>query len=144
MQPKVIAYWITTSLIGLAFAFGGVMDVIGGKEMVEGMALLGYPAYFATILGVWKLLAAPAILVPGLPRLKEWAYAGMFFDLTGAAASHAAVSDPVGKIVTPLVLAGLLIASWRLRPASRVLGTLPGSSDAQHAAQPVGGTRALS
>jgi len=138
MQAKVIAYWITTSLVAFAFAAGGLMDLLGGKDVVEGLAHLGYPAYFASILGVWKLLGAPALLVPGLPRLKEWAYAGMFFDLTGAAVSHAAVSDPIANVLTPLVLAGLLVASWRLRPASRVLGTLPGASREERSAPPMG------
>jgi hypothetical protein len=63
--------------------------------------------------------------VPGFPRLKEWAYAGMFFDLTGASASHAAVGDPVAKILTPLVILGIVIASWWLRPDSRKLGEVP-------------------
>jgi hypothetical protein len=137
MQPKVIAYWITTALLGLAFAAGGLMDLSAGPEMIAGLAKLGYPAYFASILGVWKLLAAPAILMPSLPRLKEWAYAGMFFDLTGAAVSHAAVSDPAANVITPLVLAALLVASWKLRPASRVLGTLPASSPVQPQPQQV-------
>jgi uncharacterized membrane protein YphA (DoxX/SURF4 family) len=137
MQPKVIAYWITTALLGLAFAAGGFMDLSRGPEVLEGLAKLGYPAYLASILGVWKLLAAPAVLLPGLPRLKEWAYAGMFFDLTGAAASHAAVSDPAANVITPLVLAVLLVASWKLRPASRVLGTLPTSAALPRHHQPV-------
>ncbi len=85
------------------------------------MTLLGYPAYFVIILGVWKVLGGIAVLVPGVPRLKEWAYAGMFFDLTGAAASHAAVGDPAAKIATPLILVVIVAASWALRPESRKL-----------------------
>ena len=137
MQPKVIAYWITTSLLGLAFLASGIMELMGGPEVAAGLAHLGYPSYFANILGVWKLLGAAALLAPGLPRLKEWAYAGMFFDLTGAAVSHAAVSDPIGNVLTPLVLTALVVASWKLRPASRVLGTLPASPAAPGRAQPV-------
>ncbi len=88
---------------------------------MEGMTLLGYPAYFAVILGVWKLLGGAVVLAPRLPLVKEWAYAGMFFNLTGAAASHAAVGDPAGKIVVPLIILLVVVASWALRPASRTL-----------------------
>jgi hypothetical protein len=85
-----------------------------------------YLAYLLTILGVWKVAGTVAILAPGFPRLKEWAYAGIFFDLTGAAASHAASGDVVWHIVAPSILAVLTVASWALRPPSRVLGTLRG------------------
>ncbi len=85
------------------------------------MTHLGYPVYFTTILGVWKVLGGIVVLAPRLARLKEWAYAGMLFDLTGATASHAAVGDPVAKIVTPLVILGIVMASWSLRPESRRL-----------------------
>jgi uncharacterized membrane protein YphA (DoxX/SURF4 family) len=86
------------------------------------MTDLGYPGYVALILGVWKLLGGVVVLAPGLPRLKEWAYAGMIFDLTGAAASHAANGDSAANIATPLIIAGIVMASWALRPASRRLG----------------------
>lgn len=121
MQTKRIGYWVVTGFLGFAFAAGGALDLLRGPEMVAGMAHLGYPAYFMLILGSWKVLGAAALLAPGLPRLKEWAYAGMFFDLTGATLSHASVGDPAAKLLVPLVLAGLLVASWALRPASRVL-----------------------
>ena len=89
--------------------------------------LLGYPLYFFPILGFWKILGAIAILVPRFPRLKEWAYAGIFFDLTGAAASNAAVGGYgvyAFHILAPLILAGLAVASWALRPESRKIGIL--------------------
>ncbi len=121
MTGKTIAYWITTGLTAAAFAFGGVMDLAHGSEIEKGILELGYPVYLLTILGVWKLLGAVAIVAPRLPRLKEWAYAGMVFDLSGAAASHAAHGDPADKIVTPLVLLALTAASWALRPAARKL-----------------------
>lgn len=116
-----IAYWIPTALASAAFAFGGVMDLAHGAEIEQGMAQLGYPAYVLTILGIWKVLGALAIAAPGLPRLKEWAYAGMVFDLTGAAFSHASVGDPAAKIATPLVLLGVVAASWALRPKDRTM-----------------------
>jgi hypothetical protein len=87
------------------------------------MAELGYPAYFVTILGIWKVLGGLAILAPRRPLLKEWAYAGIAFDLTGAAFSHAAVGQPMVKVIVPLVLLGIAVASWALRPASRRFGS---------------------
>jgi hypothetical protein len=95
------------------------MDLAHPPDLMAGMAHLGYPAYFMTILGTWKVLGALAILAPKFPRLKEWAYAGMVFDLTGAAASHAMSGDPAGKILTPLVILGFVVASYALRPKSR-------------------------
>jgi uncharacterized membrane protein YphA (DoxX/SURF4 family) len=88
------------------------------------MAHLGYPLYFMTILGIWKLLGGIALLVPRFPRLKEWAYAGIFFELTGAAASQAASGDSAAHIIWPIIFAGLTVASWALRPPSRSLGSL--------------------
>ena len=82
------------------------------------MAHLGYPSYFLTILGAWKVLGALAILSPGLPRLKEWAYAGMFFDLSGAVASHALMGDGVSKVIGPCLVGSIVIASWLLRRES--------------------------
>jgi hypothetical protein len=121
MKMRRIAYWVTTALTAFVFLSGGVMDIIQPPELLKGMTDLGYTAYFTTILGVWKILGGITVLVPGFPRLKEWAYAGMFFDLSGASASHASVGDPVAKIVTPLVILGIVMASWALRPENRKL-----------------------
>lgn len=137
MKTRHIGYWVTTGLTGLAFAAGGAMDLVRGPEVVAGMAHLGYPAYLATLLGAWKVLGAAAVLAPKLPRLKEWAYAGMAFDLTGAAFSHAASGDGASKVITPLVLLGLVAASWWLRPEGRVVGAL-GSSTARDFRRPEG------
>lgn len=79
---------------------------------------MGYPSYFLTILGTWKILGA---IVVAAPRLKEWAYAGMIFDLTGAAASRAFVGDGAPLVLVPIAIAGVVLASWSLRPASRRL-----------------------
>jgi uncharacterized membrane protein YphA (DoxX/SURF4 family) len=100
---------------------GGAAYLLGAEVPLRGMADLGYPAYFVTILGIWKVLGGLALLVPRLPLLKEWAYAGIAFDLTGAAFSHAAVGDPVAKVMVPLVLLAVMAASWALRPGSRRL-----------------------
>jgi len=127
MNARNIGYWVTTGLTALAFAFGGVMDLSRGPDVLAGLGHLGYPIYFATLLGLWKVLGAVAVLVPGFPRLKEWAYAGMLFDLTGAAFSHGASGDEPAKVITPLVILLFVAASWYLRPESRVLrpDTLP-------------------
>jgi uncharacterized membrane protein YphA (DoxX/SURF4 family) len=121
MNKKAIGYWVATGLTGFAFLSGGAMDLSRSPQVIEGMAHLGYPAYFAAILGAWKVAGAVAVLAPRFPRLKEWAYAGMAFDLTGAAISHASAGDDAGKIMTPLVLMAIVAASWALRPESRKL-----------------------
>lgn len=121
-----IAYWVTTGLIAFVFLASGAVNIARPGFALEAMARLGYPAYFVLFLGVWKVLGGIAVLLPGLPRLKEWAYAGMFFDLTGAAVSHAAAQDPAGAAVFPLVFAGLVMASWALRPEGRRLRGGPG------------------
>jgi len=116
-----IAYWITTALAAFVFLSGGAADLARPSFATEGMVHLGYPVYFMIILGVWKVLGGVAILIPRFPLLKEWAYAGMFFDLSGAAASHAACGDPAAKIATPLMILAIVIASWALRRESRTL-----------------------
>jgi hypothetical protein len=107
-------YWISTGILALMFGSGGVAYLAGGEAQFRGMAELGYPAYFVTMLGVWKVLGALAIVTPRFPRLREWAYAGMAFDLIGAAASHAAVGHPVVKVAVPLVFLAIMAVSWRL------------------------------
>jgi uncharacterized membrane protein YphA (DoxX/SURF4 family) len=128
-----IGYWVATGLAALAFALGGALDVARGPDVMAGMAHLGYPAYVATLIGVWKLLGAVAIVAPGFPRIKEWAYAGMFFDLTGASVSHAASGDPLGNVLTPLFVLVIVGVSYALRPESRRLVGSPASErgDAQ-------------
>jgi hypothetical protein len=126
MKAKIIAYWITTVLVAFFVGGGGVVQM-SFSRLNEAMVLLGYPLYFFHILGFWKVLGAIAILVPRLPRLKEWAYAGIFFDLTGAAASCVAVGGygPYAfHVLAPLIIAALAMASWALRPPSRIIGTL--------------------
>ena len=122
MKGRLIGYWVATALTAFVFLSGGVMDIIQPPDVIKGMTDLGYPVYFTTILGVWKVLGGIVVLAPRLPRLKEWAYAGMIFDLTGASLSHAAHGDDTFHIVVPLILAGIVVASWALRPESRKLG----------------------
>jgi hypothetical protein len=116
---KTIAYWTTTALLLVPVFLGALLDVASPPDVVTFFASLGYPPYFGPIVGTWKLLATVAILAPRLPRLKEWAYAGLFFDLTGAAISQAVSGHSAGDVMFPLVLVGLVIASWALRPATR-------------------------
>jgi len=122
-KTKSIAYWATTVLTAFSMS-GGVAQLARVPGVVDGFVRLGYPIYFVTILGFWKVAGAIAILVPRFPRLKEWAYAGIFFDLTGAAWSSAAVHGGAFHILAPLVFAVLMVVSWALRPASRVVGTI--------------------
>ncbi len=122
------AYWIITPLLVFAIGSGGVAELAHLPANVGGIVhVLGYPPYVLTILGFWKVLGAIALLVPRFPRLKEWAYAGIFFNVTGAAASHAAVGDYgiyAFHVLVNLFLAVLVVASWALRPESRTLGVL--------------------
>src|SRR5271163_2508261 len=127
-KTKSIVYWIMTILVAFFIGPGGLSQIWQYYANPHGVVpILGYPLYFFAILGVWKALGAIAILVPRYPRLKEWAYAGIFFDLTGAAASVAAVGGYgvyAFHIIAPLVIAGLTVASWALRPQSRTIGVL--------------------
>lgn len=127
MNYRKIGYWAATGLLAFAFGFGGAMDIAQPPDVLAGMAHLGYPAYFATLIGVWKVLGAIAIVVPGFGRVKEWAYAGIVFDLTGAAVSHAASGDDAGHVLTPIVILGIAVASYVLRPEGRRLVAAPES-----------------
>ncbi len=125
-RAKLVVYWVATGLVASAMLSGGVAQVVHAPANVDGFVHLGYPLHFVTLLGIWKILGAMALLAPGFPRLKEWAYAGIVFDLSGAAFAWAAVggSDTLGNAGHILVpLAGLVVAltSWTLRPDSRKL-----------------------
>jgi DoxX-like family len=124
MSSRKIAYWTTTGLLTFALTGSAIfMELAHAPRMVATLAHLGYPLYLATLLGTWKLLGVAALLAPRAPRLKEWAYAGIAFDFTGALFSHLHVGDGPDKLAPPLVLLGLAIASWALRPESRRLPT---------------------
>ena len=114
-------YWASTVVIAIAFFITGIGNLLPFPHIAQDMSQLGYPGYFLKILGTWKILAALAIGFPGLPRLKEWAYAGIIFDLTGAAFSRAASGAGVIMVIVPLGIACLALISWALRPEKRRL-----------------------
>lgn len=132
-QAKTIAYWVTTSVLAFCMT-GGIFQLLGVQATVEGIVRLGYPSYIIPALGLAKVLALFAILWPGLPRLKEWAYAGIFFNMLGASVSHIATNEPWFSSVT-LAIAGLTLASWALRPASRKFRARPQASADRDAPQ---------
>lgn len=113
MTAKAIGYWATTGLVSLMMLGSGIGYLSGAmnEAMIDH---LGYPAHFVTLLGAWKLLVAPALLAPGFAKLKELAYAGLFFTLTGAAWAHISVGDGIGEIVAPLVALALAMTSYAL------------------------------
>jgi len=106
---------------------GSMWDLLRIEYVRVVLTHLGYPLYLLFILGVWKLPCAVVLLLPGFPRLKEWAYAGAFFNYSGAVASHAIVGDRVSILMGPLIFAVATLASWALRPPSRRLATGPES-----------------
>jgi hypothetical protein len=122
-RSRATAYWIFTLLIAAGLIVGGTLDLLHTAYVRAIIDHIGYPAYILFILGVWKLLGAVAILVPGYRLLKEWAYAGGFFVYSGAVASHLLSGDGLQRWAAPAVLGAILIASWAWRPANRRLNT---------------------
>jgi hypothetical protein len=120
-----IIYWIATCWLALGMVSTGLVQILKVKEEADMITQLGYPLYFMTILGTWKLLGVVAILVPKFPVVKEWAYAGFFFAMSGAILSHAANGDTDPKgFFAPLLLIVLTITSWYFRPADRKTGAV--------------------
>lgn len=118
-KRKLIWYWIITVILSFCIFFGGLAQALQLKQTIEGFKPLGYPTFFISLIGIWKVLGVIAILAPGFKLLKEWAYAGIFFTMTGAVISHIASNDIKAQIIAPVVLAILTILSWHLRPADR-------------------------
>lgn len=114
-----IIYWVATIWLSLGMASTGIVQLIKVEEETAMMAHLGYPIYFLTIIGAWKILGVIAVLMPRFPVLKEWAYAGFFFTSTGAAFSHLATGDSANELFGPLLLLMLTMVSWHFRPADR-------------------------
>lgn len=110
-----VSYWVVTGLFGAMMVMSGIMYLSGAPQAIEGVKHLGYPDYFRTLLGISKLLGVAALLVPVVPRtLREWAYAGFTINLISAAVSHSASGDPVGNVISPLVVLAVLLTSHQL------------------------------
>lgn len=115
-----IFYWIATIWLSLGMVSTAIVQLAGlDEEIQKTVHELGYPSYFLYIIGVWKLLGVAAILLPRLALLKEWAYAGFFFAMSGAVVSHLAVHDPLTELFGPVLLLILTFLSWYLRPSTR-------------------------
>ena len=124
-RVRAIAYWICTAATAFFFVSGGLAYALAVPDVADGVLQLGFPLYFVRLLGVWKVLGGLAIVAPGLPRLKEWAYAGIFFDLTAASVASATMGAAIGAqwwhAWAPLMVAAIMVGSWALRPTSRRL-----------------------
>ncbi len=114
-----IIYWTATILLALGMFSGGLAQIFRVKQNVDGIVHLGYPIYLMSILGTWKILGVIAILIPKFKLLKEWAYAGFFFAMTGAVISHIAAGDSFSEFIAPFIFALLTVVSWYIRPADR-------------------------
>ena len=120
-KRKKIMYWIATIWLSLGMLSTGIVQLLQTDEEVDMMTRLGYPAYFLTIIGVWKILGVVAVLIPKFPLLKEWAYAGFFIAMSGAITSHLINGDEAIEIFGPTLLLVLTMVSWYFRPADRKL-----------------------
>ena len=128
MKIRNVSYWVATAIIGVETLAGGFVDlthgreaIVAGRAVVDVVTSLGYPVYLLAILGIWKIPGAIILVIPGFLRVKEWAYAGIVFELSGAAVSHA-IRHQASDVAGPLVLLGFALASWALRPSWRTLG----------------------
>src|SRR5882757_3451893 len=103
-QRNKIIYWISTLWLALGMVSTGAVQISKVQSEVDSITHLGYPVYLLTILGVWKILGAVAVLIPKFALLKEWAYAGFFFAMSGATFSRIASGDPINKMFPALLL----------------------------------------
>ena len=120
-QRNKIIYWVATIWLALGMVSTGAVQLMKMESEVENITKLGYPGYFLTILGIWKILGVIALLIPKFPRVKEWAYAGFFFVMSGATFSRLAAGNSVNEMFPSLLLLLLTVASWYFRPANRKL-----------------------
>ena len=124
-KRKLIIYWIATALFTFGMLASGIQQLILNQQMVAMITPLGYPQYFIRIIGTWKILGVIAVLLPRFPLVKEWAYAGFFFVMTGALISHLACGVHDAKeILGPVFQTVFIILSWYFRPAGRKVITV--------------------
>jgi uncharacterized membrane protein YphA (DoxX/SURF4 family) len=116
-----IIYWLATIWLSLGMLSTGIVQLLKVEKEVDMMTHLGYPVYFLTIIGVWKILGVVAVLIPKFPLLKEWAYAGFFIVMSGAVISHLIIGDEAKEFFGPTLLLMLTMISWYFRPADRKL-----------------------
>jgi DoxX-like family len=131
-------YWLATAVLAGELGLGGIWDIARIPFVANLVTHLGYPSYFLVLLGTWKVLGAFALLIPGRPLIKEWAYAGAFFTYTGAIVSHLTTGYALGEVGLLASLTVVTVLSWALRPSSRrTLRQTPSAppvaaSDARH------------
>jgi hypothetical protein len=119
-----IIYWVSTVWLALGMLSSGIVQLLNMKEETEFIIKLGYPVYFLTILGIWKMLGIIALFIPKFPLLKEWAYAGFFFAMSGAVFSHIASGSSMADIFGPALLLILTVVSWYFRPADKKVASV--------------------
>ena len=127
-----IIYWISTLWLSLGMVSTGIVQLFHIKGEVEFILALGYPAFFLTLLGIWKILGVIAVLIPKYPILKEWAYGGFFFSMTGAVYSHIVNGHGISEIAPPTLLLVLTMVSWYFRPEGRTLMNIYPHKNAHH------------
>lgn len=115
-KVRIIAYWVITAFASIVILNGGINNALLRPPYITGLRNMGYPDFFAVVIGIWKVLGVIALLVPGFVLLKEWAYAGFFFLLSGAIISHTVIGDmPIFQVIMLI----LIVLSWYLRPSYR-------------------------
>jgi hypothetical protein len=114
-----IIYWVATLWLALGMVSTGIVQVLKVEKEVDNITKLGYPVYFLTILGTWKILGVVAVLIPKFPLIKEWAYAGFFFAMSGATLSRIASGGSMNEMFPSLLLLVLTVVSWYFRPVDR-------------------------
>jgi hypothetical protein len=120
-KGKTIGFWLLTVLVVVSQGASGIADLLHAQGLLDGVTALGYPSYILTILGPFKILGVIVLAIPGCLRLKEWAYAGFFFDFSGASLSHYYNGDSVDLILPSFIAILVLLGSYLLRPESRRL-----------------------
>jgi hypothetical protein len=123
-KRKTVWYWIITAILSFCIFSGGSAQVAQVEGVIQGFKPLGYPTYFISLIGIWKVLGIIAILIPKFKLLKEWAYAGIFFTMSGAVISHIASGNVTVQIIAPILLAIFTVLSWYLRPADRKINSV--------------------